>query len=60
MFDFERNEDKKLMLEKMREYGWETETNENSLYEDVESDFNEMIAEIEAIECDMGLNEDEL
>ena len=54
MNEFEKNEDKKLMLEKMRENGWETETNEESTYEDVERDFEEMVAEFEAIVVDMG------
>ncbi len=56
MFEFEKEEDKMLMLEKMRENHWETETNEESSYEDVKVDFDEMIEELEAIEDDMYPN----
>ena len=50
MFEFEKDEDKRLMLEKMKENGWETETNEGSSYEAVKADFDEMIEEFDAIE----------
>lgn len=56
MFEFEKDEDKRLMLEKMRENCWETETNEDSSYEDVKADFDEMIEEFEAVENDMYPN----
>ncbi len=55
MFEFEK-EDKMLMLEKMRENHWETETNEGSSYEDVKADYDEMIEELEAVEDDMYPN----
>ena len=58
MIDIMKQEDKKLMLQKMQEWGWTTETNEESPYEDVERDFNEMIQEIEAVEADMGIDYD--
>ncbi len=56
MLEFEKEEDKMLMLEKMRKNHWETETNEESSYEDVKVDFDEMIEELEAIEADMYPN----
>lgn len=56
MFEFEKDEDKRLMLEKMKENGCETETNEDSSYEYVKADFDEMIEEFDAIENDMYPN----
>lgn len=56
MFEIEKDEDKCLMLEKMRENHWETDTNEESLYEEVKADFDEMICEFEAIENDLYSN----
>lgn len=50
MLEFEIDEDKRLMIEKMRENHWETDTNEESSYEDVKVDFDDMIREFEAIE----------
>lgn len=58
MNSFEKDQDKILMLEKMKEDLWETETNEGSSYEEVENDFNEMIRTHEADERDMGFEED--
>ena len=56
MFEFEKDEDKRLMLEKMKENLWETDTNEESSYEDVKEDFDDMIRELEAIEDDLYPN----
>ncbi len=56
MNEFEKDEDKRLMLGKMREEGWETETNEESSYEDVKADFDEMIEEFDFIEYNMFPN----
>lgn len=44
------------MLEKMRKKGWETETNEDSSYEDVKADFDEMIEEFDFAEYNMYPN----
>ena len=56
MNEFDKDEDKRLMLEKMREYHWVTETNEDSFYKDVKADFDEMIRELEAIDDNMYPN----
>nr|WP_155857707.1 hypothetical protein [Clostridium sp. 12(A)] len=58
MNSFEKEQDKILMLEKMKEDFWETKTNEDSSYEEVERDFNEMIIAHEADEREMGIEED--
>lgn len=47
MYDFEKNEDKLLMLRIMKERGWETETDKDSLYEEVKEEYNRMIADFE-------------
>lgn len=60
MNSLEKEQDKNLMLEKMKEDFWETETNEGSSYEEVEKDFNEMIIAHEADERDMGLEKDDI
>jgi hypothetical protein len=60
MNSFEKEQDKILMLEKMKEDFWETETNEGSSYEEVEEDFNDMIKAHEADEEDMGFGEDDV
>lgn len=59
MNKFEKEQDKILMLNKMKEDFWDAKTNEASSYEEVEKDFNEMISTHEADERDMGLREDE-
>lgn len=60
MNSFEKEQDKILMLEKMKEDFWDAKTNEGSSYEEVEEDFNEMIRAHEADERDMGLEEDDV
>jgi hypothetical protein len=59
MNKYEKEEDKLQMLEAMRNFGWTIRTNENSSYEEVEEDFNNMIVEKEAIESELGLDEDD-
>lgn len=54
MNEFEKDEDKRLMLEKMREKGWEI--NEDSSYEDVKENFEEMMEEFDFIEYNMYPN----
>lgn len=56
MFEFEKEEDKRLMLEKMRENCWETLTNEHSSYEEVKEDFDEMNKEFDYIESESYSN----
>jgi hypothetical protein len=54
MYDFEKEEDKRRMLAIMKEYHFETETNKDSSYEEVEAEFKAMNEELEAIDHDMG------
>lgn len=56
MNKFEKDEDKRLMLEAMKEHGWATEINENSSYDDVKEEFDVMLNEIDATEQDMYPN----
>lgn len=50
MFDFEKEENKKFMLKEMEDNCWETELDENSSYEEVEEEYNEMKDELEYAE----------
>jgi hypothetical protein len=56
MDNFEKVEDKLRMLEEMEHNCWETETNNDSTYEEVEEDYKEMKDEFDAAEDDMYPN----
>lgn len=56
MDEFEKEEEKLRMLELMERNGWETETDSDSSYEEVEKDFREMVDELDAAEDDMYPN----
>lgn len=56
MDDLEKEEEKLRMLEEMEHNNWETETDEDSSYEEVEKDYKEMLEEFEAAEDDMYPN----
>lgn len=59
MNKIEKEEDKLRMLEMMRDFGWTIDASENSLYEEVEIEFNNMNAEKDAIESEWGQNEED-
>lgn len=59
MNDIDKEEDKLRMLEMIRDFGWTTEVNETSPYEDVEEEFNNMNMEKEAIGDDWGSDEED-
>lgn len=56
MLDFEKEENKRLMLEEMNNNNWETELDNDSSYEEVEEAYNEMKEEYEAAEDAMYPN----
>lgn len=56
MLDFEKEENKKAMLEEMKRVGWESDLDENASYEEVEEAFNEMQEELDAAEDAMYPN----
>lgn len=51
-----KEEEKLRMLEMMEENHWDTETNKDSSYEEVDTAYNEMIKEYDAIEIGMYPN----
>lgn len=59
MNKIEKEEDKLRMLEMMRDFGWTTDTSENSPYEEVENEFNNMNTEKDAIESEWGPDEED-
>lgn len=61
MSEFEKEEDKLLMIKVMEEQGWiESGTlNNSSSYEEVEEEHNRMVEEYDAIEYEIGNCEDD-
>lgn len=56
MLEFEKEENKKFMLEEMKNNCWETDRDENSSYEEIAEAYKEMKEEFEAIEDAMYPN----
>jgi len=56
MYMLEKEENKRIMLEEMKNNCWETELDESSSYEEIEEAYNEMQQEFEAIEDSMYQN----
>lgn len=61
MSEFEKEQNKLLMIKVMEEQGWiEPETlNSGSSYEEVEEEHNRMVEEYDAIEYEVGNCEDD-
>lgn len=56
MFEYEKEENKEIMLKEMRNNNWETDVNENSSYEEIEEAYDEMLEEYDAAEDAMYPN----
>lgn len=56
MFEYEREENKGIMLKEMRNNNWETDVDENSSYEEIEEAYDEMLEEYDAAEDAMYPN----
>lgn len=52
----QKEEDKLFMLKEMKDNFWETETDESSSYEEVEEEYKELKARLDASEDDMYPN----
>lgn len=61
MSDFEKEQNKLLMIKVMEEQGWiEPETfNQDSLYEEVKEEHKRMVEEYDAIEYETGNDEED-
>ena len=56
MFNYEKEENKKIMLEEMENNCWETDLDEKSSYKEIKEAYDEMIGEFESAEDAMYPN----
>lgn len=56
MDELEKEEEKRFMLEKLHEQNEGEELNIESTYEEIESEYNEMLDNLEGAVCDMYPN----
>lgn len=56
MLDFEKDENKKFMLEEMENNCWDADLDDDATYEEIEEAYNEMLKEFESAEDAMYPN----